>query len=94
MVLWVTEAQGLGIYVERVVGQGGGWCRGCVPWVEVGTCGIVFFCESLLVFILWYMTRACIPEWSLGRIVQSLGHADPPTCGIASGRGPGVRNIC
>jgi len=41
--------------------------------------GMVFFyiINSVLVFILWYMTRACIPEWRLGWIVQPLGHADP-----------------
>jgi len=36
-----------------------------------------FFGNSVLVFILWYMTRACITEWILGWTVQPLGHADP-----------------
>jgi len=39
----------------------------------------LFFGKSVLVFILSYMTRACIPEWRLGRIIQPLGHADPLT---------------
>jgi len=39
--------------------------------------GLFFFIKSLLVFILRYMTRVCIPEWLLGKIIQPLGHTSP-----------------